>query len=379
MSTTFRLIQEPERRKKSQVPVTIEWKGERMIRGHSLQSSVKEIVRMTQTLDVVKINLVGNPSTGKTTLAESIAHLIHKISMDQFKTPFAIKFFTREELLHFEDTLKALEPTNHVLIFDDISFLQASTDKRTIETIKKAFTEIRHLQGGQDVRIVTIFNSHYQMSVQKYLRQSDFAYYTSVGSSDYDNVLQVVGKRYGTHITRFQKIFYNAVTKNKFTFNLDGKKKFFTYPFRKPFGPALFFNGDTLRIIVFPKRDWIEKFCPTCNKSSEVIMKDGLKVDEFAQDLSYKFGPSIARSAVRIKLFQNGLNVYPKNVKRALIYMDKYVINKIPNLQELANYYDFKNDKVRIDTKYIKDLPKPEVESSVKSDFLTKGSRGFAR
>lgn len=365
MKTTIRLIQEPELGKKGKIPVTIEWKGERMIRGHSLQSSVKEIVRMTQTLDVVKINIIGNQSTGKTTLAESVAHLIHKLSMDQFKTPFAIKFFTRKELVNFEATLATLEPTNHVLCFDDISFLQATTDKRTIETIKKAFTEIRHLQGGQDVKIVTIFNSHYQMSVTKYLRQSDFAYYTSVGSSDYDNVLQVVGKRYGAHLTKFQKIFHAAVTKNKFTFNLDGKKKFFIYPFRKPFGPALFYNSDTLRIVVFPKREWIEKFCPACNKSQEVTMKDGLEVDDFIKDISHKFGHGLSRSAVRIKLFQNGFNVYPKNVKRILVYIDKYVKGNLPNMQALANYYDFKDDKVLVHTKYIKDLPKPKVELSV--------------
>jgi len=233
MKTTIRLIQEPEQGKKGKVPVSVLWQNERMIRGHSLQSSVREIVRMTQALEVVKINIVGNPSCGKTVLSESIAHLIHKISMEMYKTPFAVKFFTRDELIHFEETYKKLEGLNYVLIYDDISFLEASTDKRTIEVIKKSFTEIRHLKSG-DYKIVTIFISHYQMSVQKYLRQSDFAYYVSCGSSDFDNVQQVVGKRYGPLLTRFQKIFHQATTKGKFSFNL-GPKKFFIYPFRKPF------------------------------------------------------------------------------------------------------------------------------------------------
>jgi len=86
---------------------------------------------MTQSLDVVKINLVGNPSTGKTTLAGSIAHLIHQLSMEMYKTPFAVKFFSRTELVNFEATLKTLEGMNQVLIFDDISFLQATTDRKT--------------------------------------------------------------------------------------------------------------------------------------------------------------------------------------------------------------------------------------------------------
>jgi len=294
---------------------------------------------------------IGNPSTGKTTLAESIAHLIHKLSMEMYKVPFAVKFFTREELVNFEGTLKKLEGMNQVLIFDDISFLQADTNKQAIEVIKKAFTEIRHLEGGQDIKIVTIFNSHYQMAVQKYLRQADFAYYTSVGSSDFDNVMQVVGKRYGSLLTKFQKIFHQAVTMNRFAFNMDGKKKFFIYPFRKPYGPALFWNSDTLRIVVFPKRDWIDKFCSTCSKSQEVTMKDGINLNDFANDLSFKFGVGIARSAVRIKLFQNGMNAYPKRVIQAMRYIDLYMKSKTFNLQKLAEYYNFKDEKTRLDEK----------------------------
>ena len=127
----------------------------------------------------------------------------------------------------------------------------------------------------------------------------------------------------------------------------------------------MFYNSDTLRIIVFPKREWIEKFCPTCNKSQEVTMKDGLEADDFIKDISHKFGHGLVRSAIRVKLFQNGFNVYPKNVKRILVYIDKYVKGNLPNMQALANYYDFKDDKVLVHTKYIKDLPKPKVELSV--------------
>lgn len=345
MTTTIRVIQAQEIGKKSKTPVTVEWQGERMVRGHSLQAAVKEIVRMSQSLDVVKLNIIGNPSTGKTTIAESIAHLIHKKSMELYKVPFAVKFFSRTELINFEATLKKLEGMNQVLIFDDISFLQATTDKRTIELIKKSFTEIRHLEGGQDVKIITIFNSHYQMAVQKYLRQSDFAFYTSVGSSDFDNVQQVVGKRYGYLLTRFQRIFHMAVTKDKFTFNMDGKKKFFIYPFRKPFAPSLFYNGDTMRVVVFPKREWIDSFCHVCTRTKNVRMKDGMKIEDFAKELNYKFGTQIAKVSVRTKLLLYGMNTYPKTVKQCITYIDKYLTDKLPQLQELADYYGFKDKK----------------------------------
>ena len=60
--------------------------------------------------------------------------------------------------MHFEETLAKLQPTNHIMVFDDISFISAHAGKKDIEKIQKAFTEIRHLPGGQDVKIISIFN-----------------------------------------------------------------------------------------------------------------------------------------------------------------------------------------------------------------------------
>ena len=345
------------------IPVTIEWKGVRMIRGHSLQSSVKEIIRMVQSLDVVKINVIGNMGTGKTTFALALSHLIHKISEKEYKVPFAAKLLTKNELLNFEQTINSLEPTNWVLIFDDVSFLNATVSKQKIEVIKQKFTEIRHLQGGIDVKIITIFIFHYTLAMQKYLRQSNFAYYTSIGSSEMDNMLKIVGAHYTRLLLRFQKICANALTKGKFTFNLGSKSKFFTYKYREPFIPLLFHNNDNLRVVVSPKREWIDPFCSTCTKLKENTMKGGVSVEDFAKDLEHKFGIQIARNAIRIKLFQNGLNVYPKSVKYALTYMDKYVKDKLPNLQSLADFYKFSNDKTVLNAKYIKDL-KNEVSTS---------------
>lgn len=360
--SNIEVIKKPyiESGKKGQIPVTVEWKGVRMIRGHSLQSSVRDIVRMVQNLDVVKINVIGNPGTGKTTFAHALAHLIHQISEKDFKVPFAVKFLTKEELLHFEETLKSLEPVNWILIFDDVSFLNALVSKNEIEKLKQKFTIIRHIErnGVQvDVKIITIFLTHYTLSMQKYLRQSNFAYYTSIGSSEFDNMIKIVGNHYTKLLVKFQKICSNALTRGKFTFNLGTKSKFFTYTYRLPFIPLLYHDGDRLRIVVSPKREWLDKFCSTCTKSEVTTMKDGLDVKTFADDLGKKFGVRIARIAVRIKLFQNGMNVYPKPVKYALTYIDKHVKEKLPNLQELADYYQFADDKTVLNAKYTKDLP----------------------
>lgn len=345
--------------KKGQIPVTVEWKGERMIRGHSLQSSVREIVRMVQSLDVVKINVIGQPGSGKTTFALALSCLIHQISEKEFKVPFAVKHFSKDELLEFEKTLSNLEAVNWILIFDDVSFLNSIVSKHKIEELKQRFTEIRHIKRDGievDVKIITIFITHYTLAMTKYLRQSQFAYYTSIGSSEFENMVNIVGNHYTKLLLRFQKICASALTKGKFTFNLGSKSKFFTYRYRDPFIPLLFHDQDHLRVVVSPKREWLMPFCTTCTKAQENQTKDGKSVKEFTDDLEKKFGSQIARNAVRIKLLTNGLNVYPKSIKYALTYIDKHVKEKLPNLQELADHYGFSNDRTVLNAKYTRDL-----------------------
>ena len=95
----------------------------------------------------------------------------------------------------------------------------------------------------------------------------------------------------------------------------------------------------------------LQAYCVKCKKktdiqnSQEVTMKDGMKIEDFAKDLTYKFGIQIAKIAVRTKLLQYGLNVYPKRVKQCITYIDKNLSDRLPQLQELADYYGFKDEK----------------------------------
>ena len=176
---------------KGKIPVTIEWKGERMIRGHSVQSSARQIVRMVQSVDVVKINIIGDMGLGKSTFALSLSHMIHHFSEKDYKVPFAVREFTKKELLDFEHTILSLEPVNTILIFDDVSFISNSRNKSQIEEIKQRMTEIRHLQEA-DVKIIIIMITHYTLALQKYLRQAQFSYFVSIGSSEMENMLKIV-------------------------------------------------------------------------------------------------------------------------------------------------------------------------------------------
>ena len=341
----YKKMEPTSRFKKSNVPVIIEWHGSKMIRNHSIRAAVKEILTISESLDVVKINIIGNPGTGKTTLAKTLGHIIHKMT----DIPYAIKLLTREDLLDFQNFLSKLQPTNYVLIFDDVSFLGASANKKQIEMVKKSMTEIRHLPGGQDVKIIAIFNFHYSLGLDKYIRQSNFSFYTSIGSSEMDNMQKTLGMKNTQKIEDFQRIHQMALLKKKFAYRLG--KNWFIYNFRTPFVPALFYNSMTLRTIVFPKREWVDKLCSICIGSEGGTMKDGISVEEFTKDLYKSFGPQLGRNAIRLKLFQNGINVFPKLQKQAMQYIDKVMENKTVNLQQLADHCEFNNEPTRLDKK----------------------------
>jgi len=325
-------------KKKSEVPVTLEWNNARMVRTHSIRALVKEMLNLSRTLDVVKINIIGKPSTGKTTLALTLAHLIHSISA----VPFAVRIFTRDDLINFEATLKTLEPMNHVIVFDDVSFLSASVGKRQIDKIQKEFTEIRHLEGGRDIKVFTIFNFHYTMSLSKYLRDSEYFLYTSIGSSDIENTANVIGRKYLPKLNDFRRIYQSAYSSkdNKFSFILGNKGQKFTYTLYQPFAPLLAYNNDVARMVVFPQRSWIDPVCTICANASGTV-KENMNLRDFHEKFSKRYGKHVIREALRIISYKSfGRSLYRPEVKRAIKTIDDHLSKELVDVDKLIEFYD---------------------------------------
>jgi len=344
MSKTVLERYEPEGKKRSEIPITLDWQNAKMVRIHSVIAACREILNMSRSLDVVKVNIIGTPSTGKTTLAETMAHICH----DKADIPYTVRIFNRDDLLNFEQTLASLQPTNHILIFDDISFLSATAGKRQMDLIQKTFTEIRHLPGGQDVKIIAIFNFHYNMAVSKYLRQSDFFCYTSIGTSEMENTLDIIGKRYHHTILNFRKINQQALTKGSYTFELGKKGQRLTYQWRKPFAPILFFNNDTCRFVVFPKREWINANCPTCAVARDGDLKVEMDVEKFNEEILHHFPESIVKAALKLNLFNKGVNCFSPRVKQASRWIEAYMKKGGANPEQMALFYNLVDRKTKL-------------------------------
>tara|TARA_B110001454_G_C12713680_1_gene431714 strand:+ start:749 stop:1804 length:1056 start_codon:yes stop_codon:yes gene_type:complete len=296
-------------------PKVIKWKDTHIIRQHSFIAPVKEIITWSEELDVTRVGIIGDMNSGKTTMANAIAHVIHKYS----KVSWAIRHFDEDDLLDFENTLASLKPANYIMIFDDVSFLSAKANKKQLEAVKAANTKIRHLPGGQDVKIILIYNYHYNMGLDKFLRMADFRFFTTVGSSEKDNMEKIVGSKNMKQVMAFQVMRTNAVVKKKFTFKLS-KNEPFSYTWRKPFIPVLFYNQSSLRFIVSPTREWLQPVCSDCAESEGA--ESEINVDTFVDESLAKFGNNF-KVAVKLKLFTLGYATHSRTVVQALRYLER--------------------------------------------------------
>lgn len=337
----------------STAPITIVWNNARMIRNHSVRSCAREVLAQNIGLDVVKINVIGPPSTGKTTFMKLLAHLIHK----EADTPYAIKILQRAELLDMENTLAKLQPMNHVLVFDDVSWLSAGNNKAKLDQIQKTFTEIRHLPGGQDIKVVILFGFHYNLSIPKHLRQANFFCYTDIGSSELENTQKLVGIKNTQKLIEFKKVVHDAYhpvqveqiegeepkkPKAYFSYRIPGKGNVqFTYTMREPFAPAVWWNGDTLRHIVFPAREWVDKLCPLCGDPANSENHGDIK--KFKESGDYSFGSASMNTAMRIILMKQGIMTWNPHVKNAVRWIEKYFAEETFTLEEIMKEFGFED------------------------------------
>ena len=338
-----------------------------MIRNHSITACCNDILNANITSEVVTVNMLGPPSSGKTTCALTMAHIIHKESRMRH---YNVMVLTKEDLLNFEVTLAKLKPTNYILIFDDVSFLSAHANKKQIDVVKSAFTRIRHLAGGVDVRIIVFKNFHYSYGMDKYLRQSDFNMYFDVGSEELENIQKAVGMKYNKMLHEFIKV--KTQIKKTSTVETEEKPEYmgnfsyqisrtlkFTYEHRKPMAPALFWDKTSLRHIVFPKREWIDPICNICTESEASQEDMQASMETFCAELEKEFKPKTIEQAIRIKGYLLGINLFTKKEQQCFKWMEKYFQYKLINFKAVAEKYGLTEKKTRLD----KEIPLETVES----------------
>ena len=90
--------------KESKRPAIIRWQDQKILRTHALKPTVLEIIETSKSLDVVKIGLIGEPHTGKGTMAETLAHMIHTLSVERGYVPWAFRRYGKDEFYNLSET-----------------------------------------------------------------------------------------------------------------------------------------------------------------------------------------------------------------------------------------------------------------------------------
>lgn len=288
-------------------------------------------------MDVVRVGIVGDMHSGKSTLAMTIAHSIHSFA----KIQYAVRVFFREDLKNFKKTLSSLKPANYVLCFDDVSFLKDTS------TIEQEVTEIRHMEGGHDVKIILIFNFHYPKALPPFLREFQFKYVTSIGTDNEKTISDNYGKHNVKLITDFKMMRKKAIV-NKIWSERVGKGEPVMMKFRNPFIPVLFWNENTMRKVVSPTRYFMDKICSTCDEAEGNKQYDEMTVDEICVKGEDNFGKGNFKSAIKLLMHANGLTTYGKNIVQSLRWIDRErKLRNIP-LPAFANVYDLIETKTKL-------------------------------
>ena len=300
------------------LPKVIAWKGVRMVRNQSFFAAVKEIITYSDEMDVTRIGIIGDMHSGKTTLSKCIGHTVHKLS----KIPYTVKIFYKKHLLDFATTLKTLNPTNYILIFDDVSFLKASATNKQINLIEQAISEIRHLDGGQDVKIICIFNYHYPKALPPFLREAQFKFITSIGDANEKNIADTYGKRNVDLITKFKIQRKMAIT-TKFWYETVGPGDPVKMGWRDPFIPTLFWNESRIRKVIAPTRQWLDPVCSDCDMAEGIEKYDKQTLEQVIEAGRKKVGKGYFDTAMRLMLFKHGIMPYNQRVDRGLRWLER--------------------------------------------------------
>ena len=317
----------------SKAPKVITWKGVRMVRNQSFLAAVQEIVTYSDEMDVTRIGIIGDMHSGKTTLSKSIGHAVHKLS----KVPYTVKIFYKKHLMDFAATLKTLSPTNYILIFDDVSFLKASATNKQINLIEQAISEIRHLDGGVDVKIICIFNYHYPKALPPFLREAQFKFITSIGDANEKNIADTYGKRNVDLITNF-KIQRKRAINDKFWYEVVGPGEPVKMGWRDPFIPTLFWNESRIRKVIAPTRQWLDPVCSDCDEAEGIEKYDVATVEEVIKAGRARVGKTNFDLGLKVILAKHGISLFSPKVKQAIKIMEKERKTRLIPIKAIKEY-----------------------------------------
>lgn len=322
-----------------------EWNGERFLRSQSFLAAIEQIVGRAHRNDVIRIGICGEMGSGKSTLANSIMHAFHRRMKAKFGVPFAVRVFGARELADLDGTLNRLPLANYCVSFDDVSFMDAHTDGKALAKVKNTLTTIRHRHDGHDVKFVIIYGYHYGRGLDKYIRQVDFNFWTSIGEEENEYVEgKFRNRRHGSRTIRhFQKQHKMATDMGKWNVRY-GRHGLHTYRYRDPFIPLLFSSGGgNIRPIVGPTVDFLLQgnrchICDVGTESGRRAAANAMEPAAFLKQADAILGADNVRQALRQIGIECGMATPRRGVLNAQAALEASLAHGDADLRSLLEH-----------------------------------------
>ena len=319
-------------------PDVIQWKDAKMLRANSFNFAAQRVANHAWAQQIVTIGIIGMMGSGKTELARTLAHTLHTMMQDQHKIPYVVKEFGEEEMIDFENQIKMLRG-NSILIFDDISYLKQQMSGKEFASIQAALTKIRHL-AHEDVRIIMMYNYHYTKALDKFIRGTDFDWFTSITQPEKDNVQQIVGTRNVGKLAKFMRHRARAIREGHWRAATSNGMAWVEYKYHDPFGPALFWDGERLQEVVVPLRTWISPECTICGAASKQGIMASADVDVEWGALEAQYGREHTIVATKLWLHDNQVDVYSPPILSTLKAVRRIAKSQTIPIREIMRRYN---------------------------------------
>lgn len=310
---------EGKAKKKSKYEGSTKFLGEDVGQEHTPTDFVNGIINANEATDFSNILVTGTMGTGKSTVCEMLAHLIH------VKRPeYNVRWAGANELRRLTPFLNGLPKTPHIVIFDDVSkaleSLEAGERAKVFETLTKG----RHITNSKLIIFCII---HYTKALDKSMRaQNMFHIFTSTSMEENKNIEDMLGDNYYAKqsLKKFSKAFISWYKYKTFELRI-GKGQFKKFVRDKPFRPVFAVDAERGKIMLAARMN-----CAIC--SQKKIQKK-IAPEEIVKRMQ-RYEKRAGIQGLALVLNSMGYSeILPNNVKRVVNFLTKL-------FQEYSTDYD---------------------------------------
>lgn len=316
---------------------TTQYLGYPIIQDHSIQQKAREILKHNKRANFTRISFNGEMGSGKTSGILHLVHILHDMAQEVNGINYAVNWVDSKLMADPEKYFELIPNVNQIVISDDASYITEMMGKYAKAELKSGVTTIRHRDENNysvTVNIIWIIVTHYTKGFDKFLRDVNFRFFTTITPEEKRSIADIVGK---TMMQKFLTRSYMMEIHGKCAIQLDP---------RDPDDLLWYRDGDPFRLMLYSSK-YGTHFCvfcdPTaikthqlhCNICNPHFDAVSISPDEFITSIETahkSVGKKYAHAAIRLLLFNMG---FPKYLYRhtfkayylALGLMQKYKLD----------------------------------------------------